>query len=400
MICCALLPAPAVLAENEPGFTIAAGSAEGRTGELIDIPVSFTGNPGVAAFSLKLNYDGTKLTPVSVSQGEALTDGSLVSNIQAEDGAEQGYVSAVWVNAADFTGDGAVFTVRFKITGEPGDMITVALEFASDGIVNQNLEEVAAKIADGAVTVTAAGAENSENSSGADGLPNAGREPENPPADIGPETPADGGRAEEYAAKTEESGNESWDNPFSDVRETEWFYEAVRYAYANGLMLGMSADRFEPGRPVSRAMFVTILHRIAGTPAADGGVTFTDVAEGQWYSAAVSWASANGIAVGDAGYFQPDGNISREQAAAILFRCAALSGGQYRADAAKLVGYADADQISEWARSAMAWAAAEGIITGRSEMELAPQGTASRAETAAILQRIAPKITWLINVHS
>jgi hypothetical protein len=138
-------------------------------------------------------------------------------------------------------------------------------------------------------------------------------------------------------------------------------------------------------------MLVTILWRLEHAPGA-AGVAFTDVPLGQWYTDAVAWASANGIVSGYGnGLFGPDDHITREQLAAILlnyakYRKPDIADGKY-ATASYTAAYADADLVSDWARDAMKWANALGLVNGRTAATLAPKGTATRAEATAILQR-------------
>lgn len=173
--------------------------------------------------------------------------------------------------------------------------------------------------------------------------------------------------------------------PFTDVQESGWFYDAVAYVYGNGLMNGMTDTAFAPGVTMTRGMLVTILYRMAGSPSVSGAAGFGDVPAGAYYADAVAWAAANGIVTGyDADTFAPDAPITREQLAAILYRCAGASG-----DNAALDGFTDAASVSGYASGAMAWAVDAGLITGMGDGTLAPQGSATRAQTAVILMRFA-----------
>ena len=178
-----------------------------------------------------------------------------------------------------------------------------------------------------------------------------------------------------------------WISPFADVTRNDWHFRNIRFAYSNGLMGGVSDGQFSPSTNLSRAMMVTMLWRLEGMPAATDGNTFYDIMPGRWYSDAVAWASANGIVSGFGnGSFEPDSNITREQFAVILqnyaiFTGQNVNGGTFASE------FADADNISAWAREAMEWANTNGFITGRTISTLAPSGTATRAEAAAIMQR-------------
>lgn len=161
--------------------------------------------------------------------------------------------------------------------------------------------------------------------------------------------------------------------PFTDVDTQDWFYDAVRYVYENGLMSGTAKTLFQPSGAATRGMIVTILARIDNVR--------TDRYT-PWYEAGRVWAVANGISDGT----NMTGLVTREQLAAILYRYA-ISKGYDTTRTAALDSFTDASSVSSWAQSAMQWAVGTGLISGRSNRCLAPQGTASRAEIAAILTR-------------
>lgn len=176
-------------------------------------------------------------------------------------------------------------------------------------------------------------------------------------------------------------------HPFEDVQKNDWYHEAVDYVWQHGLMNGMGDNRFEPGTTMTRAMVVTVLYRMQDSPAASGANVFEDVEPGQWYTDAVIWANENGIVQGYGdGRFGTNDNVTREQIATILQRFSRFSGADVsmRAD---LSAYEDAASVSDWAREAMEWAVAVGLINGRTETSLAPVSTATRAEVATLLMR-------------
>ena len=179
----------------------------------------------------------------------------------------------------------------------------------------------------------------------------------------------------------------AWENPYSDVDENDWFFDPVRFVQENGLMTGVSASEFAPDMTTTRGMLVTILWRQAGEPAATSAASFADVASGAYYADAVAWAAAEGIVNGySATAFGPTDAISREQMAAILMNYSEYQGSDISARA-DLSGYSDADSVSGWAEEAMSWANAEGLINGVTDNTLEPQGAATRAQVAAILER-------------
>ena len=178
---------------------------------------------------------------------------------------------------------------------------------------------------------------------------------------------------------------------FNDVPQNIWFASGVQFAAEQGLFTGVSANEFAPYDPMTRAMLVTVLHRLDGADAS-GTNSFTDVLNSKWYTNAIAWASANGIVEGLSGNrFAPNAPITREQLAAILFRYAKACGYDVSARA-ELTAYADAAQVSTWAGDAMRWAVAAGLISGRSGAQLAPKGEATRAEVAVILMNFVQKV--------
>ena len=175
--------------------------------------------------------------------------------------------------------------------------------------------------------------------------------------------------------------------PFPDVTEGDWFYDAVRYAYETGLMDGVEDNLFAPNSETTRAQLVTILYRLAGQPAVSGNLPFTDVESGTWYTDAVAWAAQNGIVNGVSDTeFAPGDDITREQLAVILYRYAAYQGYDV-SQRADLSGFGDASSISDYAQEALSWAHAQGLVLGFEDGSLRPQGTASRAQIAAVLMR-------------
>ena len=171
---------------------------------------------------------------------------------------------------------------------------------------------------------------------------------------------------------------------FSDVPQTSWFADAVRYVTGKSLMNGTSTTAFSPNENMSCAMLATVLYRMSGETA-EAGSSFGDVSSSAYYAAAVNWASSKGIVNGTgADAFSPNASITREQLAAMLYRYAGEP-----SVSADLSAYTDAVSISPYAEKAVEWCVAKGILSGKSATRLAPQDTATRAECAAMLQRFA-----------
>ena len=179
--------------------------------------------------------------------------------------------------------------------------------------------------------------------------------------------------------------------PFEDVKAGAWYFDAVLEAFRDGLMVGMSETEFSPGAPMTRAMLVAVLHRLAGSPSVSGKMPFTDVASGTWYYDAVLWASQNDIVAGmSETTFAPQENITREQIVAIFSRYTAKFSPDKTEATAELTSFADSASVSDWALDDMKWAVAYKVINGSpsaGKLYLNPQGNATRAEVATILMQ-------------
>lgn len=175
---------------------------------------------------------------------------------------------------------------------------------------------------------------------------------------------------------------------FTDVQKNDWFYESVSYAVEHGLMNGVSATEFAPNVETSRAMLVTILWRLSGSPGVDFAMSFTDVAQDQWYTEAIRWAAGTGIVQGyDEMTFGINDPVTREQMAVILYRYAKVNGMKISDTETDLSLFRDADTINTWAVEGMRWAVYTELLRGVGDNTLAPHGNASRGQTATILMR-------------
>lgn len=184
-----------------------------------------------------------------------------------------------------------------------------------------------------------------------------------------------------------------WQNPFTDVNVSDWFFAAVRFVNQNNMMSGTGATIFAPSSPTTRGMIVTILYRLEGEPEVSGN-PFTDVAQEQWYSNAVVWASMNGIVQGYGNeLFGPDDLITREQMALILANYVDFKGYDV-SDESDLSAFADKDMISIWAVDALSWATGQGLIIGMGDGILAPQGGAERSQVAIIFMRFIENVSY------
>ena len=179
------------------------------------------------------------------------------------------------------------------------------------------------------------------------------------------------------------SSGEDTGLPFKDVASTDWFAGSVKYVYENKLMLGVSGTEFAPKETMTRAMFATVLYRMAGSPSVDGlSVSFKDVKESSWAYNAIVWAYSEGVTKGvGSDMFAPEQSITREELVTMLHRYA---------DTPEISGelsFTDSDSVSDWAQAAVLWASQSKIVNGYETGAFGPSDTASRAEMAAVIQR-------------
>lgn len=177
--------------------------------------------------------------------------------------------------------------------------------------------------------------------------------------------------------------------PFEDVSYKAWYRDAVAYVYENNLLKGTSETMFSPNLPMTRGMIVTALYRLDGSPEVSMKNPFVDVNEDQGYVEAVLWASSMGIANGAGNnLFLPEEQVTREQIAVFLFRYAAGKGADVTAQA-DLSVYEDSDQVSAYAKDAMAWAVACHIAEGDADNKLNPEAVATRVDAAVMLMQLS-----------
>jgi hypothetical protein len=179
----------------------------------------------------------------------------------------------------------------------------------------------------------------------------------------------------------------SWNNSFTDVKASDWFYGDVEFVVKNGLFNGTGADAFSPQTPMTRAMLDTVLHRLAELSAPAGAAAVGDVPAGQWYSEAVAWAAESGIVQGiGGGNFAPNTEISRQDMAVILTRYADATGKQFPVTL-QYSAFADDADIADYAKNAVQTLYRGGIVSGKPGNVFDPKGSATRAEVAAMLHR-------------
>ena len=190
-----------------------------------------------------------------------------------------------------------------------------------------------------------------------------------------------------------DGGKDCPSTPFKDVDTGKWYHVSIDYVLTHSIMNGVSGTSFAPNSNLTRGMLVQILFNLEGKPQS-ASASFSDVKADAWYAKAIGWAAANKVVTGYAdGTFRPNAAVTREQAAAILYRYAQSKGIDVSAgEDTNILSYADTLQASEYAIPALQWAVGAGVLNGKSGNLLAPTGTATRAEIAAIMQRWCEKI--------
>lgn len=190
------------------------------------------------------------------------------------------------------------------------------------------------------------------------------------------------------------SGTErGWNSPYRDVTSGAWYFDAVKYVTQKGIMSGTAKTVFSPNAPMTRASLALALYHMAGSPKALPGAGFIDVPSGAPYAAAVAWASQNGVVNGTtATAFSPGAGITREQLSAMFYRYAKSVAKTDLTVSRDLSSYADADAVGSWAADGLSWAAGAGLVNGTNATALSPKGRATRAQAAAMLQRLG---SWI-----
>ncbi len=334
LILCALLycfPGSAFAAGESDVPAIQVGSASAKTGSLVQLSVDLSGNPGINTFTLGIDYDTTRLKLTKVSVNSELGGRSVY------------HKKLVWFRSSNTNYTGNILTLSFEVLvkAAAGDA-EVTLTYRPGDISNYSEKNVDFTILPGKVAVTEA-------------------HPNCPSKD------------------------------FTDVPDyTNWAHEGIDYAVSNGLFNGTSYTTFSPNNAMTRAMLVTVLWRYQGSPEVGENV-FADVKPNEWYTKAVAWAAHEGIVNGvTADRFAPDQPIAREQMTTILFRFANRLGLDTSARGS-FAPFKDGNAVSSYAVEGLQWAVAEGIING-SDGKLLPQGNATRAQVAAILMRFIENV--------
>ena len=373
---------PGAFAADAPGRLVVS-DATGNAGETVEVVVRVEDNPGIISMALNVYYDRDKLALIKVEDGRLLPD-SMFSESYASYPYYAGWLDALATQ--DNVENGVLMVLTFKIADdcESGNTdISVAVK--QQDIFDHDFNEKAFVTETGTVIIsgkdeTSSGGGGSSSGGGGgssgSGASGGGSSEENGSSSDGKDEADENIPEEEVGSRYDD---------FADLDPNGWYRSYVEYMLENKYMDGISDSCFDPDGTVTRAQLVTILYRIAGAPTTAGlSNPFADVKGGSWYYDAVVWAAAGGIVNGVTDdHFAPDSNITREQLAVILYRCSGASSPAENA----LNAYSDKGDISSYAVDAMKWAVGSNIMNGLSETGLAPGATATRAQAAAMLVR-------------
>lgn len=343
LFCVIAMLAAFLIPVSAAGFTIAAGDASVKAGEDAVVEVTVSGNPGVAGVLLSISYDSA-LTLKKVEQGSAFS----TMTYTAGGNLAQNPYKVLWDGQDEDTTNGTALKLTFTAS-KAGDY-TVQLSAASGSIYNSSFADVAAEFVAGTIHVTGGSATQEGGSV------------------------SGGGQAAPIPEKQDDPQDTTPKPRYQDVAETAWYAEAAAYVTEKGLMSGTGEGIFAPDATMTRAMLMTVLARNAGENTS-GGAT--------WYEKGMNWAMANGISDGT----NPEGNITREQLVTMLYRYLQKQGGGFTGAWMFQLDYSDSAAISQWAYEPVCWMTLNKVIGGMGDGTLAPQGSATRAQVAAMLMR-------------
>lgn len=355
-------------AESRGQITVS--DAAGAPGDTVSVMLNMAKNPGIIAAVLQVSYDDSVLKLVSVQDGKLLDDGLFSESLDRNP-----YLLS-WNNAlatSNVTATGVLATFSFKILdgAKAGDS-AITVTYNQANLFDWQLVDVPFDTTPGKVTVTA---KSTASGGGGGGATSTG----STKVDTATDTKSD-----DTAGKTDSTQTGLY-GKYTDLAANGWYRSGVEYMLSNGYMNGVSADTFDLEGAVTRAQFVTILYRYAGSPDVAGlNNPFADVAADAWYAKAVEWGVNNGVVKGVSDTaFDPEAPLTREQLATQLYRYDKAQAPSEN----HLQAYADVAKISDYAKDAMNWAVGKQIMNGVSETELAPQSTATRGQTAVLLSR-------------
>ena len=344
---------------DEQAAILTLQSSMDTSGNLV-VTVSISDNSNSCGGSFSLIYDSTKLKIASYKQSELLSPYSYFVNLTYKNDTAR----FSWAGTEELTKGGELFAISFAPIANGNFETDITID--NPKLADSNGNKVSVTGDNCKITYKQNNSSNYRNSGGAAKSSNSKNANDEKKIEVKP-------------------------NIFSDVNETDWFYDSIMSVYASGLMQGMSENSFEPSSKLTRAMFITVMHRISDIPKVKGQSVFVDVDDSAWYADAVAWGYESKIISGiSETEFAPNDYITREQIATILYRYAKYKDVNVDniANEADITVYPDAVQISDWATDAMRYCILKKIITGDNAGNVLPQSYASRAEMATMIVRL------------
>lgn len=336
------------------GVTIAGREDTAAPGEQIAVTLDLSGNPGVASWTLTLDWDANvlRLDRDSVRLGDNFSGGMFAANSDKD-----GQIRLVWASMENATGDGALVTLTFTVS-ETARPDTYPITVTASGVTDQDGGAVPVATADANVCL-----------------------PADAPAVSRPDAPTENEPAVQPPEEVE-----TVHNPFTDVAETAYYYQPVLWAAGQGITSGTAPDTFSPDLVCDRAQALTFLWRAYGSPETQTGeCPFADVPEDAYYRKAVLWAVEQGITTGiSETAFAPHATVTRAQMAAFLYRGVQAAGGGFQGAWMFRIPFAD---LPEWAFEAIAWCYMKGITTGTSKTTFSPDQPCTRGQIVTFLYR-------------
>ncbi len=397
-------------------FDMSASATESKQNDTFDVSVSIqkdsNGNSKTDKFTMyaaeyTLIYDPTFFTLTSHPQLDKEDDRGVTYMMQ-QNADKNGWtaltasVKSPDVDGLEWDSPSELMTLTFR-ADKTGAGVIKCKSAAVGNIYGGNVKCSANDVIVTVVSANSASSDNGSKPSDGSGGNNSGSTPSTGGGSAGGSGGNDNGSAKPptdqdrttLGADSNNANNNANNNAqngisaFTDVKESDWFSGAVKYVTEKGLFNGTGNGAFSPQGGMNRAMLVTVLWRLDGSPAVTGGASFNDVAQDKYYAIAVKWASQNSIVNGvTADSFAPDVYVTREQIAAMIYRYARYKGADV-SSAETLGAYSDAADISGWAQPAVRWAVGRGVMSGMTDSTIRPGNTATRAQVAAMLMRFA-----------
>ncbi len=387
-----------VSAEAMPKLSTSVAKTENNA---FDLVLNLSEDSHIAGCSFNIVYDSKKLTYVGHEVKGPLA--SLLNFVNPNYNANA--IRVLWAGTDALTDGGEILKVTFTVKDGAFGSTDIVIDKlmmmdVSSETVDCTFENATVLISEEPPAdeeVNDAPLEDEDETTPSAGNENAGDTTTNDVPTSGTTTPEQGETGkptdddkENVAEKPENEEPKDSSISFADVKETDWYFESVKFANANRLMSGVSETEFAPMNHLTRGMLVTILYRLEKEPDCSAS-TFSDVEDGMWYTKGIAWAAENNVVsgVGD-NQFAPNSNITREQIALIMYNYSNLHAFDTK-ESKSVAEFKDANSVSAWAKEAVEWAVGAGLLSGKGDGILDPKGNATRAEIATILMRYVEK---------